>query len=114
MIGTERLHTRINDVPAGWSSIFITFLPCNTDNDHSDLDSSGLCVTFGRAVDLKLRKLKLTAQLTSELGNRHMFATSNGMSGGMVIWGELRAWHGLASVFCFLFVFCLYLQWLSV
>jgi len=35
-----------------------------------------------------------------------MIDTSNGMSRRMVVWEELRAWHGLASVFCLLFVFC--------
>jgi hypothetical protein len=45
-----------------------------------------------------------------------MIDASNGMSGGMVIWEELRAWHDLAlsSVCGLLFVFCLFFQWLSV
>jgi hypothetical protein len=111
MIGTERLRTRINDAPADWSSTFDTVLQCNTDHD-----TTGLCVTFGGAVDWKSRQLKPTAQSTTELRNRHMIDTSNGMSGRMVVWEELRAWHDLASVFyllssvCFLSVF----QWHSV
>jgi len=81
MIGTERLHMGINDAQAR------------------------LCVTFGGAVDWKSRQLELTAQSTTELRNRHMIDASNGMSGRMVAWEELRAWHCLASVFCLLFVF---------
>ena len=106
MIGTERLRTRINDVPASWSSTFDTFLPRDTDNFNSDHDTTGLCVTFGGVVDWKSRLLKLTAQSTTELRNRHMTDASNGMSGRMVVW-ELRAWHSLASVF-YLFAVCFF------
>jgi len=75
-----------------------------------------LCVTFGGAVDWKSWQLKLSAQSTTELRNRHMLDASNGMSGRMVIWEELRAWHGLASVICLLSSVCFLcvFQWLSV
>jgi len=101
MIGTERLRTGINNAPAGWSSTFDT-VQCDTDHD-----TTGLCATFGGAVDWKSRQLKLTAQSTTELRNRHMIDASNGMSGRMVVWEELRAWHDLASVFC-LFSVCFF------
>jgi len=115
MIGTKRLRTGINVTPAGWSSTFDTvhgkycrfIYIFQHDTNH---ETTGLCVIFGGAVDWKSRQLKLTAQSTTELRNRHMIDASNGMSGGMVIWDELRAWHGLASVFglCLLFVICLF------
>jgi hypothetical protein len=50
------------------------------------------------------RLLKLAAQTTAELRNRHMTDTFNGMSRRKVVWEELRAWHDLASVFCLPFV----------
>ena len=103
IIGTERLRTGINSAPAGWSSTCDTVLQCNTDHD-----TTGLCVTFGGAVDWKSRQLKPTAQLTTELRTKHMTDASNGMSGRMVVWEELRSWDGLASVFCLLFVLCLF------
>jgi hypothetical protein len=102
MIGTERLRTGINSAAAGWSSTFDTVLQCNTDHD-----TTGLCVTFGGAVDWKSRQLKPTAQSTTELRTKHMTDASNGMSGRMVVWEELRAWHDLASVFC-LFSVCFF------
>jgi len=106
MIGTATLFMRINDVPAGWSSTLVAFHPPDTDNVNSDHDSTGLCVTFRAAVDWKLRQWKLTAQSTTELRDRHMFVTSNGISRGMVICEERTAWHGLASVFCYLSSVC--------
>jgi len=94
----------INDAPAGWSSTFdivhdkyCRFIYMfHHDTDH---DTTGLCVTFGRAVDWKSRQLKPTAQSSTELRNRHIIDASNGMSRRMVVWEELRAWHDLASVF---------------
>jgi hypothetical protein len=126
MIGIERLRTGINDGPAGWSSTFNTvnakysrfIYMFHPETDH---DTTGLCVTFGGAVAWKSRQLKLTAQSTTNLRNDHMIDAFKGMSGGMVIWNKLRAWHGLASVFgllfsvfCLLFDFCLFVHCLSV
>jgi hypothetical protein len=105
MIGTERLRTRINDAPAHWSSTFDTVLQCNTDHD-----TTGLCVTFGGAVDWKSRQLKPTAQSTIELRNKHMIDPSNGMSGCHLGGAQGMAWFGfclLSSVF-YLLVFCLF------
>jgi hypothetical protein len=96
MIGTERLRTRINNVPAGWSSTFDIVLQCNTDHD-----TTGLCVTFGGAADWKSRQLKPTAQSTTGFGHRPMIDASDGMSGRMV-----RTWHDLVSVFCLLSSIC--------
>jgi hypothetical protein len=98
MIGTERLLTRINDAPAGWSSTFDTVLQRDTDHD-----TTGLCVTFGGAVDWKSRQLKPTAQSTTELRKHER---ENGRLGG----AQGMPWFG----FCLLFVFCLFFQWLSV
>jgi len=106
MIGTQWLRMGITDTHACWRSIFDTLLPCDTDDDNCNRDTTGLCVTVGAAIDWKSRRWKLTAQLTTELLNWHMFDPSNGMSGIMVVWEELRAWHVLASVFCLLFDFC--------
>jgi hypothetical protein len=102
MIGTERLRTGIDSAPADWSSTFDTVLQCNTNHD-----TTGLCVTFGGAVDWKSKQLKPTAQSTTKLRTKHMTDASNGMSGRMVVWEELRAWHDLASVFC-LFSVCFF------
>ena len=107
MFGTERLRTGINDTPAARSSTFDTCLWCDTDNVNGDHDTTGLCVSFGGAVDWKSRLLKPTAQSTTKLRNRHMTDAFNGISGRMVIWEELRTWHDLASVFCLLLVWCL-------
>jgi hypothetical protein len=54
------------------------------------------------------RELKPTAQSSTEFRHKPMIDAFNAMSGRMVVWEELRAWHGLASVFCLLFVFCLF------
>jgi uncharacterized iron-regulated membrane protein len=43
-----------------------------------------------------------------------MIDAFDGMSRRMVVWEELRALHGLASVFCLLFVFCLFFNGLVV
>ena len=75
------------------------------DTDH---DTPEPCVTFGGTVCWKSRQLKPTEQSTTMVRNRHMIDASNGISGRRVVWEELRAWHGLASVFCILFVFCLF------
>jgi hypothetical protein len=91
MIGTERLRTRINDAPAGWSSTFDPILQCNTDRD-----TTGLCVIFGGAVDWKSRQLKPTAQSTTELRKHER---ENGRLGG----AQGMAWFGiclLSSVCC--------------
>jgi hypothetical protein len=98
MIGTQRFRTRIYNAPAGWSSSFDTVhgkycrfkYMFHHDTNH---DTTGLCVTFGGAVDWKSRQLKPTAQSTTEHRNRHMIDASNVMSGRMVIWKELRTWH---------------------
>jgi len=100
MIWTKRLRTTINDAQAGCSSIFVTFLPCDTYNINSAHRTTGLCITFSGVVELKSRQSKAKAQLTTELRYRHILDASNGMSGRMVICKELRAWHSLASVFC--------------
>jgi len=107
MIGTERLRTRINDAPAGWSSTFDTVLQCNTDHD-----TTGLCVTFGGVADWKSRQLKPTAQSTTEFRRRPRIDDSNGMSGSRLGGAQGMAWFGfcLLSSVCFLSVF----QWLSV
>jgi hypothetical protein len=117
MIGTERLRMRINDAPAGWSSTFDTVHGkyCRfiyMFHHDTDRDTTGLCVTFGGAVDWKSRQLKLTAQSTTEFRRRPTIDDSNGMSGSRL--GGARALPALASVFCLLFVFCLFFQWLSV
>jgi hypothetical protein len=51
-----------------------------------------------------------------ELRTRHMIDASNGMSGRMVVWEELRAWHDLASVIYLLSSVCFLsdFQWHSV
>jgi len=100
IIGTERQCTIINETPAGWSSSYDTVLQFNTDHDTMEL-----CINCVGAVEWKSSQLMPAAQLTTELRNRHMIDASNGMRGGMVISEELRAWHGLALVFCLLFVF---------
>ena len=109
MIGTDRLRMEINDAPACWSSTFDTVLQSNTNHD-----ATGLCVSFGGAADRKSTQLKPTAHSTTKFRDRPMLDASNGMSRRMVGWEELRAWHGFGSVFCLLFVFCLFFQWLSV
>jgi len=110
MFRTKWLRITPNDAPAGWRSIFETLCARDTDNDDSDRNTTGLCVTCGGVVDRKSRLLKPTAQSTTELRNRHMIDTSNRMSGRVAIWEELRAWHGLASVFWLLAV----IHWLHV
>ena len=113
VIGSKRLRTGINVVPAGWSSTFDTvhgkYCRFIYIFQH-DQNTTGLCVTFGGAVDWKLTQLKPTAQSTIKFSNTHMIDASNGMSGRMVVWEELRAWHNLASVFCLLFVFSLFVS----
>ena len=106
MIGTERLCTRINDALAGWSITFYTFLPRDTDNDNSDHDTTGLCVTFGGVDDWKSRQLKPTAQSTTEFRHRPMIDASNGMSGHLG-GAQGMAWFGfcLLSSVGFLYVF---------
>jgi len=81
-----------------------------------DRDTTGLCVTFGGAVDWKSRHWKPTAQSTTELRTRHRVDAFNGMGGRMAVWEELRPWHGLASVFWLLSSvwFQSVFQWLSV
>ena len=78
----------------------------NQQRSSCDHDTTGLCVTFGGAVDWNSRQSNPTAQSTTELRNRHMIDACNGMSRRMVVWEELRAWHGLASVFCLLSSVC--------
>jgi hypothetical protein len=80
-----RLHMRINNTPAGWNSIVDTCLACDVDNVNSNQDPTGLCVTFEDAVDWKSRQLQLTAQLTTNLRNRHMIDAFKCMSRGMVV-----------------------------
>jgi len=91
---------RINDAPAGWSSIFVAFLPRHTDNDNTDHDTTGLCVNFGGVVDWKSRQLKPTGQLTTELRKHER---ENGRFGG----AQGMAWFGfcLLSSVCFRSVF---------
>jgi hypothetical protein len=82
----------------------------------TDCDTTGLCVTFGGAVDWKSSQLKPTAQSTAEFRNRPIIDASNGTSGHLG-GAQGMAWFGfclLSSVFCLLFDFCLFFQWLSV
>jgi hypothetical protein len=60
-------------------------------------------------VDWKSRQLKLTAGLTIRLVNMHIIDACNGISGRIIVWEKLRAWHVwlLSSVFSLVFVFCL-------
>ena len=99
MIKTERLRTRIKDALAGLSSTFDTVYQCSTNHN-----TTGLCVTFGRAVDSKSRHLKPTSQSNTE---HRKHERDNGCLGGV----QGMAWFGfwlLSSVFCFLSsVFCL-------
>ena len=104
----------INDTLAGWSSTFDTVHGkyCRfiyMVHHDTDCDTTGLCVTFGGAVDWKSRQLKPTAQLTTELRTKHMTDASNGMSGRLG-GAQGMAWFGfclLSSVF-YLLVFCLF------
>jgi hypothetical protein len=104
----------INNVPAGWSSTFAKMLPRDTDNTNSNHNTNGLCVNFRGVDDCKSRQLKPTAQLTAELKGSHRIDTSIGQSGTMVVWEELRARYGFASVFGLQCIFCLFFQWISV
>ena len=91
---------RINNAPAGWSSTFDIVLQCNTDHD-----TTGLCVTFGGAVDWKSRQLKPTTQSTTEFRHRPMIDASIGKSGRLG-GAQGMAWFGfcLLSSVCFLSV----------
>jgi hypothetical protein len=115
MIGKERMRPKINDAPGGWSSTFDT-----VDGKYCrfiyifqhDRDTTGLCVTFGGAVDWKSRQLKLTAQSTTKFRHWPMIDASCGMCGSHFGGAQVMGWFGLCllSSVCFLSVF----QWLSV
>jgi hypothetical protein len=111
IIGSERLLTGINDTPAAWSSIFDKVIQRAAAHNRT-----GLCVIFGGAVDWKSRLLKPTAQSTTEFNNRSLIAALNCMIGRLG-GAHGMAWFGfclLSSVFCLLFVICLFFQLLSV
>jgi hypothetical protein len=77
---------------------------------NTDRDTTGLCVTFGGAVEWKSRQWKLTAQSTTKHRNIHMNDPSNGMSRCHLGGAQGMAWFGfclLSSVF-YLLVFCLF------
>jgi hypothetical protein len=95
MIGTERLHSIINNAPAGCSSAFYTFLPRRTNNDNSDHNTTGLCVTFRGVDNWKSSQLKLTAQSTTEFRHWPIIDTSNGLGGSHFGGAQGMAW------FCF-------------
>jgi hypothetical protein len=98
---------RITDAAAGLGSIFDTFLPRDTNNDNSNHDTTGLCVTFRGAVDWKSRQLKPTAQSTTEYRHWPMIDTFNGMYGSHFGGAQGIAWFGfsLLSSVWFLSVF---------
>ena len=99
------LHTTFIDTAADCSSTLDTvhgkycrrIYINHHDTNHN---GRGLCVTFRGAVGWTPRQLKETAQLTTELRNKHMIDAFHGMSGRMVVWEELRTWHVLGSVLC--------------
>jgi len=116
MNGTERLCMGINDTSAGWISTFDTPYQLNTDHDIT-----GLCATFGGAVDWMWTQLKPTAQSTTNFGNTMWFTPAMPGAGD---WSFGRSSeHSMVSLLCSVFcVLCsvLYLfsacffQWLSV
>jgi len=69
IMGTVRLHNKMNDSPAGWSNIFDTYHPLHNNNDRTNHDTTGLDVTIGGVVNWKSTQLQLTAQSTTELTN---------------------------------------------